>query len=277
MTASFSAEMLKLRKRPATWALGGILAAIVAFFGYVFPYVTLRALAGNTSPDSVASVEAIKQAILAENIIPTVLGAFAVFGGPVALILGAMAAGSEYGWNTVKVILTQRPGRMGVLSGKVLGLGAVLAIITLVSFIAALGSSIVLAQVTTAAVGLPAPVELVEGMGAAWLILAAWTALGFGLAFLFGATSPAIALGLIYALVLERMIGGFAGTMQLLATVRKGLLGPNADALSASFAPEAFQQANPVVGPAHASLVLAMFILASAGVAALTLARRDVA
>ena len=38
MIGSFKAEILKLRKRPATWVLLGVVLALTQLFGYVLPY-----------------------------------------------------------------------------------------------------------------------------------------------------------------------------------------------------------------------------------------------
>ena len=38
MIGSFSAEILKLRKRPATWVLLGVALALTQLFGYLLPY-----------------------------------------------------------------------------------------------------------------------------------------------------------------------------------------------------------------------------------------------
>jgi ABC-2 type transport system permease protein len=38
MTASFKAEVLKLRGRPATWILLGVVLGLTQLFGYVLPY-----------------------------------------------------------------------------------------------------------------------------------------------------------------------------------------------------------------------------------------------
>jgi hypothetical protein len=45
--ASASAELLKLRKRPAIWVLAGVWLALLTFFGYLLPY--LGYLTGDSS------------------------------------------------------------------------------------------------------------------------------------------------------------------------------------------------------------------------------------
>ena len=49
-----------------------------------------------------------------------------MFAGALALVLGALMFGGEYGWGTVKTMLTQRPGRASVLGGQLLALAIAL-------------------------------------------------------------------------------------------------------------------------------------------------------
>ena len=109
LTASFAAEVLKLRKRPATWALGGLLAAAIVLLRYVLLYVISRQAPGPGV--SAQEIAMLKEVLLPRNLVPTMLNILPSIGGAIALILGALVTGSEYGWTTLKTILTQRPGR----------------------------------------------------------------------------------------------------------------------------------------------------------------------
>ncbi len=265
MTASFRAEVLKLRERPATWALGGLIAGIVALFGYVFVYLS--------APPEVSG-----EILVPQRLVGVTLDALARWAGAVALILGALAGGSEYGWNTLKTILTQRPGRLSVLTGKALGLGAAVAMIALVSFATALISSFVLSQAS----GTPGLWELVRGIGAAWLILGAFVSIGLALGVVLRSTAFAVGIGLIYALVVENMVYGLSvdkqfADLEILTVLREGMVGQNAQALASSFAPDALELAPAITGPAQAVLVLAAYIVGSVALAAVFLSRRDVA
>ena len=53
---------------------------------------------------------------LPDQLVANMLGGFPVFAGALALVFGALVFGSEYGWGTVKTLLTQRPGRGAVLA-----------------------------------------------------------------------------------------------------------------------------------------------------------------
>ena len=51
MFASFSAEILKLRKRPAVWMIVAAWMALEVMFGYLFPYLGYRTSSA-PGPDS---------------------------------------------------------------------------------------------------------------------------------------------------------------------------------------------------------------------------------
>ena len=120
MAASFLAEFLKLRKRPAAWVLMLVWATVVILFGYLFTYSFVSAPA----PEDAPREQRAQQEAFSEELLPTLMpenllenlfvnGTFAI-GGAIVLILGSLASGSEYGWGTLKTVLTQRPGRLGV-------------------------------------------------------------------------------------------------------------------------------------------------------------------
>src|SRR5215208_4274296 len=167
MTRSVIAELLVLRKRAATWILLGIWTLLGIFFAYVVPYAL-------DPEDSPAGTEQFLPESLAGNLI----AGFPFLGGVFALMLGVLAFGSEYGWGTLKNLLTQRPGRVRVLAAKLAALGIVLFAFALALFAAAAVASYVIASIEDAPVSWPSAWLLVRAVAAGWLILAAWGALG---------------------------------------------------------------------------------------------------
>lgn len=327
MIASFKAEFLKLRKRPATWLLVLIFIAIVGF-AYFSSYAFANAPAvggseeaggetaaqpapppgaGTTAQGAVppseappgeeippeveeqmqAEQEAFNEAFLEslypENLVANMFsgGIFSI-GGALALILGSLVAGSEYGWGTLKTALTQRPGRLGTLFGKLLVFAVVIVVIVLVGFAAAALSSFVIARLEEASVTWPSLSTFVEGFGAASLIFAVWGMLGFALATLFRGTALAIGLGLAWVLAVENLIAGLAGPNsdnETLETIRKAMPGENTFALSDSFGspiPEEFANPfQPLVEPERAVWVLAAYAVGFILISALLFWRRD--
>ncbi|HSO53797.1 MAG TPA: ABC transporter permease, partial [Actinomycetes bacterium] len=123
MIASFQAEILKLAKRPATWVLVGVALALTQLFGYLLPYSSWATSDQNFQTEGM-DPQAVLAGTLPVELVPTSLGGFPVFAGALALILGALATGSEYGWGTMQTALTQRPTRLAVYGGKLAALAA---------------------------------------------------------------------------------------------------------------------------------------------------------
>jgi ABC-2 type transport system permease protein len=270
MTGNLSAELLVLRKRAATWILFGIWTFLGIFFGYIVPYAF-----------DATDVPRRLEEFLPESLAGTLIAEFPFFGGVFALMLGVFALGSEYGWDTLKTLFTQRPGRLQVLAAKLAALGIVLVPFVLALFAAGAVTSYVIAQMEDAPVDWPSAWLLVRALAAGWLILAVWAALGVLLGVLTRGTSLAIGLGILYALVIE----GLLSNVSALEPVTGIFLRPNgysiATALGTSVqdiessGPGSF--GGPFVDGLQAAAVLAAFIAGFAAISALLLRRRDVA
>ena len=273
MRASIGAELLVLRKRAATWILLGIWTLLAVFFAYVIPY----ALDPGEDPGGLADL--LPSALAG----PLAVG-FPFFGGGVALMLGVFAVGSDFGWATLKSRFTQGPGRLHVFAAKLAALGIVLVPYVLAVFVAGAVASLVIAGIEGASADLPPAWLLVRAMAAGWLVLAAWAALGVLLGTLTRGTSLAIGVGILYALVVEGLVGALAASVGVLEPVGEVLLRADgyslATALGASVAdvgsngPGSYS--GPLGGTAQAVGLLVASVAAFAGLAALLLRRRDV-
>ena len=274
MRGDVSAELLVLRKRAATWILLGIWTFLGVFFAYVIPY----ALDPDDTPLGVA-------AFLPESLAGTLLQGFPFFGGVFALMLGVFALGSEYGWDTLKTLFVQGPGRASVFASKLMALGIVLIPFVVLLFAAGAVASVVIAQIEDAPIAWPPAWLLVRAMAASWLILAVWAALGVLLGVLTRGTSLAIGLGILYALVIEGLLSAFAQSVSVLEPLTQVFLRANGYSLATARGarPEAIESTGPgsFGGPFVDSLqalgVLVVFIAGFAALAALVLRRRDVA
>lgn len=277
MTGSFTAEILKLRKRPATWTIGLIFAVAMLFFGYLASYL----FAVNAPEDAGLPQEArdgILQFLLPENVLPNVIGIFAQFGGALALVLGALAIGSEYGWDTFKVSLTQRSGRLGFLAGKLLAVGLLLLVLTAVMLAVGAAASYAIAGTEEASVEWPSVSELLKGIGAGWLILATFAAIGIFLATLLRGTALAIGIGLVYLLVLENLFLGLTSQSETVATIGRRFPAKNALDLSESFGqlPPGFGGApGEATEPAIAAMTLGIYLVIFLVVSVLLFKSRD--
>ena len=278
MTGAISAELLKLRKSWSTWILGGVLVLGLFLLGYLLIYLLVQ----NPPPGDAGAqrgIAALKQTLLPANVVPNVLGFLSSLGGPIALVIGALNSAREYSLRTITAVLTQRPSRLGLLGAKTIALAIVLGILAVACFAVGVLGSLLVAALDRTPGSLPSFADIAAGAGASWLILGAWAALGFALGMVLRSTGLAIGLGLVYALVIETVIGALGFALSAFETVSRGLLGRNASALAESFGQlnvGGGQSGAPVNEPATAALVLATYVIGSLVVAAILFIRRDV-
>jgi ABC-2 type transport system permease protein len=282
MIASFQAELIKLRKRPATWVLLGVTLALTLLFGYLLPYSSWLTSDQNFQTQGL-DPRAVLAGTLPGELVPTSLGGFPVFAGALALILGALATGAEYGWGTLQTALTQRPTRLAVYGGKlaalaVSALGIVLAVLALNAATAA-----VIALLESRPLDYPPLAELAQGIGSGWLILGMWCGLGAVLGFAFRGVALPVGLGVVWVLGVENLISAVAGSLLTsLQPLRDLLPGVNAGSLVWSLAPgggssgEAPPGVVEAVAGGRATLALALYVAAFVTVGALLVRRRDV-
>ena len=272
MTSGIAAELLALRKRTATWVLFGIYAALSTLFSYVLPYVD-------------ASGPGVPAEILPEHVPGQVIAGFPFFGGVFAIILAVLAVGSDYAWDTLKTLFTQRPGRLRVFATKLAALGVVLVPFVLVAFAAGAVASFAIAQAEGAPVDWPSGWLAARALAAGWLILVVWAAFGVLLAVATRGTSLAIGIGILYTLVIEGLTSAIAESVSFLEPVVQVFVRANAYSLAeplglsfegaAGNGPGAYS--GPLVGSGQALLVLLASAAAFLAVAATLLRRRDVA
>ena len=275
MPGSFFAEVLKLRKRPAVLSLGGLWISIVVVFLYLFPALIFAAIPP-TEPVEAGVVEEQLSILTPENLpLYLLLFLFPGLGTAVALILGAMVAGSEYGWGTLRIILSQQSDRLGVLSGKLLALCVLLLLFVLAAFLAGALSSLAVTLFSGLSLAPPPAAELLQGLGAGLLILALWAALGFAFATLFKGTTLAVGLGLIYAFVIEQALSRLSILSEALRTVARFLPGVNTSSLSRTLAGDP-QFGQELLDPAWSVLVMLLYAAAFVLITALVFRRRDV-
>ena len=177
MGASFVAELLKLYKRPAVWVIAAVWLVFVVLLAYALPYAFFANLPQPAPSEDVPaemqekmqaqSEEASEQSmsqLYPENLVAYVLSNISGTGGTLALILGALVVGSEYGWGTLQTVLSQRPDRLTAFFAKMLALGAALVLFVVKAFVIGFICSLVVAGIQGATVDLPSLMELLEGL-----------------------------------------------------------------------------------------------------------------
>jgi ABC-2 type transport system permease protein len=292
MLASLSAELLKVRKRPSTWMLPLIWLAIIVLLNYTLVYVLLTHIPPPTFPEGTPkqqqeqlreqqelAQEQQLRSLYPENLVRNLIPGYPSVGAPIALILGALAVGSEYGWATFKTILTQRPGRTALFLGKLLALGVILALLVALTFATGAASSLVVAALAGGTVKGPPLGELLRALGAGFLILAVWASLGALLSTLLRSTALAIGIGLVYSLVLESVIFNLPINSESFTNARRFFPGQNSSSLADSFSgqpPAGFAPPTPQIDGTQAALVLLAYTVAFIALAAFVFSRRDV-
>jgi ABC-type transport system involved in multi-copper enzyme maturation permease subunit len=278
MSGIVRAEWLKLHKRPAIRSIMVTWLALVLLLGYLLPYLVFK----NPPPGRVGArlaSAALLPSLLPTNLVHWFVPTLSGLGGTLILILAALVGGSEFGWSTLTTILTQRPGRLSVFTGKLLATAVLLVLFVVLGYVVAAIGSLIVALLQHATVTWPPAADLARSAGAMLLIFGAWTAFGLGLAVLFRGTALAIGLGLAYALVIDRLVAAFSSISDIVKTVSQGLLGTNASALVDPFRASAIGEgtgAGAIAGPGQAAIVLSAYIVVFVVLASILLQRRDV-
>ncbi len=275
---SVAAELLVLRKRTSTWILLGVWVALGLLFAYLLPYLSYRGGAGGPVQTPLGD-------LLPRELVDNLLGGFPFFGGVIALMLGVLATGSDYGWDTLKTLFTQRPGRTRVLAAKLVALAVALIPFVIAIFLGGAIASMLIAGAEGAGVHWPGVWDLVRGIAAGWLILATWASLGVMLAIVSRGTALAIGLGILYALVVEGLLSALASEVTWLDGLVEYFVRANAYSLVAAIGvPRAALQDNgpgsffgPFVGMGQAILVLSAYLACFIAISIVLLRRRDVA
>jgi ABC-type transport system involved in multi-copper enzyme maturation permease subunit len=271
---SLRAELLVIRKRASTWILLGIWTTLALVFAYLVPYVSyLNDPTRNPLSD-----------VLPERLVGTLMGGFPFFGGVLALMLGVLTFGSEYGWGTLKTLFTQRPGRLQVFASKLLAVAVALIPFVLAVFALGALASSAIALREGADIAWPSASLVLRGLAAGWLILAVWASFGVLLAVLSRGTSLAIGIGILYALVIEGLLSALAGEIALLDRLVEFFLRANAYSLVTVLGVSADDVSNngpgsfagPFVEGAQALLVLGSYTALFLVLAGWLLRRRDV-
>ena len=280
LLSTAAAELLKLVRRPSAWVLLAAAAILNQVFAYVVPYLSYTSGDGGGVADG-ATPQQLLASTLPDQLVANTIGGFAVFAGALALVLGALMFGGEYGWGTVKTMLTQRAGRATVLAGQFVALAV--AVLTGVLVLYALGAA------TSAAIALaedqpmnwPGLADLAQGVGYGWLILFTWAVLGAALGVLLRGIALPIGLGVVWVLGVENLVSAMADSvLDALQPVRDLLPGVNAGSLiNTALVDRTIEPAPGVtdaVGGGRAMLTLGCYLVVAAAIALWTTRRRDV-
>lgn len=282
LMSSVRAEALRLRKWPAVWVLVGIWLTANLTFAYVFNYIAYTTGSGNFGTGDVPG-----QALLADlmpDAIPRIFtGGMPMFGGAIMMILGALAAGSGYGWGAWKTALTQGPGRLAAFGGLVATLAGIVIAVVAATFALDLAASALIATAESQPMVWPPVSDVAQALGGALLILGMWTAAGVLIGTLTRSPALAVGLGLVWSLVIENLLRGVSGLLDWLEYVTDVLPGTAAGSMAGALGAttEAEGDGAPgvltVLGGGQSALLLTAYVVVFVVAAAGTMRRRDLA
>src|SRR5438270_13404384 len=189
MIATSKAEWRKSRFRPAFLVAGGVMAGITALVYSLNWYLAVHPNAAGDRAVNIAT-------LYPDQFVNNVMGAAFPIGAAMAIVVGAIFAGSEYGWGTMKTMFTQGPGRLTVWAGRLVVFGFWMLILTLVLFAVGAISSVVIAAFQGHAITWPAAFDLAKGIGAIWLVLMVNGTIGLALGVLIRQPAAALGIGL---------------------------------------------------------------------------------
>jgi ABC-2 type transport system permease protein len=195
MIATIKAEWRKNRLRPAFLVSSGLIAGIT-----VLVYSSNWYLA--THPG--AAERAVTLASLYPgHFVNSVMGAGFPLGAAMAIVMGAILAGSEYSWGTLKTVFTQGPGRLTTWVGRLVVFSVWMGILTTVLFVIGAGYSALIASANSQSITWPAVDAIAKGFGAIWLIFIVNGTIGMALGVVVRQSAAAIGIGLVYLLSVE--------------------------------------------------------------------------
>jgi len=278
--ASTRAELVRLRHWPAVWVLLGVWLLLNLTFGYLFPYLSYRGGGGGFGGGDRSPAELLAQVLPAAFPDAAVRG-MPMFGGAIMLTLGALAAGSGYGWGTWKTAFTAGPGRLPVLGGTLAALATVVVAVVAATFVVDLGVATALAAVEGQGMALPPAGDIARWFGGGVLILVMWMFAGVAVGTLTRSPALAVGLGAVWVLAVENLLRGTASLLSWLAPVTDVLPGTVAGSVAAALGarPVSAGGSPGVVsnldgGPAFALAVA--YLMVCAAVTVLVARRQDI-
>jgi ABC-2 type transport system permease protein len=195
MIATIKAEWRKNRFRPAFLVSSGLIAGIT-----VLVYSSNWYLA--THPGAAERAVAIAT-LYPDKFVNNVMGAGFPLGAAMAIVLGAIVAGSEYSWGTLKTLFTQGPGRLTTWTGRMVIFTGWMAVLTAILFGVGATYSVVIAGTNSHPIAWPSVEAVAKGFGAIWLIFVVNGAIGMALGVLVRQSAAAIGIGVVYLLSVE--------------------------------------------------------------------------
>lgn len=276
MIGAFAAEWLKVRRNFYVWLTVLVILLVLAVRDYALGWYMISGPNPVSVPGSTPAQ--LREALYPIGLVRMAAGNPNGITGALEFVLGVLIVGAEYTWGTLRTVLTVGPSRLQTFAAKALCLAAVAAIVTVLRYLVAAGSSALFASLDNQPLVWPAPVEIASSLPAAWLIALCYASFGACLAFIFRRSTLAYGIGLTYLFLIEDRVLGIFGqsSIPFLSRVWGLLPGPNAAALADAFGGAAGVAASSLADAERAALTLASYTVVALAVSAVLLVRRDV-
>lgn len=284
MIASMRAELLRMRRWPTVWVLGGAWLLLNLAFGYLFNYLSYRSEDGGgfANEGGQSAAPTLLAQLLPDRAPVVLVQGLPMFGGALLLILGAVTVGSGYGWGTWKTVFTAGPRRAAAFGGTLAALAVALVGLLVLTFALDLAAAFAVAAAESQPAQWPTLADAAQGFGSGLLIGAMWLAAGVLLGTLVRSPAVATGLGLVWALVVENLLRGVAGLLGPLEAVTDLLPGTAAGALAGALGgltqsePNGTPGVTTAIGGTAAVVLLGVYLVGFLGAATALTTRRDV-
>lgn len=221
---STRAELLRMRRWPAVWVTLGAWVALALMFGYVFGYLAYKT-GDNSFSNEGESMSSVLRDLMPVSVPDVLLQGMPMFGGALMMVLGAIVAGSGYGWGTWKTVFTQGPSRTAAVAGSLVATTLYVVGTVLFTLVLYAGVSLAIAVSEGQHVVWPSAGSVLESVLAGVLVLEMWALTGFALGTLARGPALSVGLGLVWALVVENLlrgVGSLLGAVEALTHVLPG-------------------------------------------------------
>lgn len=275
---STSAEMLRLRKWSAIWVIVGAWLALSLSFGYVFNYVAYKTGDDNFAGDGASNAQLLAE--LMPSAIPDVIvSGLPMFGGALAMVVGALVAGNGFGWGTWKTVFTQGPSRYSAVGGSLTAVTVFVFAMMTATLALCAGVSVAIAVTEDRTITMPALSDLAQSFGAGFLVLEMWALLGFLVGVLAKGPALAVGLGLVWSLVVENLLRGVGSLLSGVETVTEALPGTAGGSLVGAIigGPNGTPGVLDAISGERALTTVAAYVLVAAVAAVVVMRRRDLA
>lgn len=288
MLTFLRSEVFRLRRRRMLGILF-LFAALLPIALYVLIYTSTDAQidmirSGRTEvpggEQQAKQLEELLAQLLPRHLPEMAMGLIAPIAAILAIVLAGNTTGNEFGWGTVRTVLTHAPRRAAFLLGKLVALGGGAVALTAAGFLAALVGSILVAVMGRADASVTADfaVRFVGNMGKVAYVTLPYVALATMVAVLARSSAAGIGFGLVIyfgeslvsqiAIQLDRDLRPLfdAGIARNVSTITRASV--------------ALEGAGPTPLPSAgeaglAYLILALYIVAFTAVAVYRISKRD--